>query len=93
MKKTGQYIHVEYEGPLPIMVNNTSAIIISKNPVLHSKTNHIPIKYHFLRGKVAKKVVKLEYIASNEIIANMFTKLLLREKFEYLREEMGVVPF
>lgn len=93
MNKAPQDMHVEYEEPLPIMVDNTSAIIISKNLVLHSKTKHIPINYHFLREQVVNKVVKLEYIASNEQIANIFTKSLLREKFEYLREQMGVVPF
>ena len=86
-------MHVEYEEPLPIMLDNTSAIIISKNLVLHSKTKHIAIKYHFLREQVVNKVVKLEYIASNEQIADIFTKPLLREQFEYLREKMAIVPF
>jgi hypothetical protein len=44
--------------------NNTSAINISKNLVMHSKTKHIPIKYHFLREHVAKQSVKLEYITT-----------------------------
>ena len=34
--------------------DNTSAINISKNPIMHSKTKHIPIKYHFLRDQVSK---------------------------------------
>jgi hypothetical protein len=38
--------------PIPIHCDNTSAISVSKNPIFHSKTKHIPIKYHFLREKV-----------------------------------------
>jgi hypothetical protein len=53
MKQTLTDIQVGYDGPIPIYCDNTSAISISKNPVMHSKTNHIPIKYQFLREKVA----------------------------------------
>jgi hypothetical protein len=49
MKQTLTDIQVEYDEPIPIYCDNTSAISISKNPVMHSKTKHIPIKYHFLR--------------------------------------------
>ena len=49
IKKTLQDIHVTCNEPIPILCDNTSAISISKNPVMHSKTKHIPIKFHFLR--------------------------------------------
>ena len=48
------------------MCGRTSAINISKNLVMHSKTKHIPIKYHFLREQAAEKIVKMEYIVSNK---------------------------
>ena len=35
---------------------------MSKNPNMHSKTNHIPIKYHYLGEQVSQKAVRLEYI-------------------------------
>ena len=41
-------LEVKYVDPIPLHCDNTSAISMSKNPVLHSKTKHIP-KYHFLR--------------------------------------------
>ena len=37
-------LKVKYVDPIPLHCDNTSAIIVSKNPVLHSKTKHIPIK-------------------------------------------------
>jgi len=40
-------LEVKYAEPIYLHCDNTSAIIISKNLVLHSKTNNIPIKYHF----------------------------------------------
>ena len=59
--------------------------------MLHSKTKHIPIKYHFLREQVAQKVVKLEYVPTKEQTSDIFTKPLAREPFEYLRNRLGVV--
>eukprot|EP00253_Pinus_taeda_P034427 PITA_34427 len=77
--------------PIPILCDNTSAISISKNPVMHSKTKHIPIKYHFLREQVLEQKVKLEYVPSKEQVADIFTKPLPRETFEYLRQKLGVM--
>jgi hypothetical protein len=92
MKQTLQDIQVEYDEPISIFCDNTSAISISKNPVMHSKTKHIPIKFHFLREQVTEKNIKLEYIGTKEQIADIFTKPLPRETFEYLRQKLGVVP-
>jgi hypothetical protein len=50
-------LKVNYTNPITIHCDNTSAISVSKNLVLHSKTKHIPIKYHFLREQVTNRVV------------------------------------
>jgi hypothetical protein len=65
-------------------IDNTSTINISKNPVMHSKTKHIPIKYHFLREQVAEKNIRVEYVGTKEQVAYIFTKSLPREALEYL---------
>jgi hypothetical protein len=83
-------IQVEYDEPIPIYCDNTSAINISKNSVMHSKTKHIPIKYHFLQEQVAEKKIQVEYVGTKEQIADIFTKPLLREAFEYLRQKLGI---
>jgi hypothetical protein len=49
MKHTLTYIQVEYDEPIPIYYDNTSAIIISKNPLMQSKMKNILVKYHFLQ--------------------------------------------
>ena len=67
------------------------AIIISKNPVMHSKSKHIPIKYHFIREHVLEKTVKLEHIGTKDQVTDIFTKPLPRETFEYLKQKLGVI--
>ena len=72
--------------------DNTSAINISKNHVMHAKTKHIAIKYHHVRELVEDKQVKMEYINSKEKMVNIFTKPLPKDAFEYLRGKLGVNP-
>jgi hypothetical protein len=91
MKQTLTNIQVEYDEPIPIYCDNTSAINISKNLVMHSKMKHIPIKYHFLRECVAEKNIRVEYVGKKEQVVDIFTKPLPREAFEYLRQRLGVI--
>ena len=62
MKQTLEYLQVKYDHPTILKFDNTSAINISKNHVMHSKTKYISIKYHYLREQVSLKTVKLEYV-------------------------------
>jgi hypothetical protein len=80
IKKNLKDIQVPCDQPISIMCDSTSAINHSKNNVQHSKTNKIPIKYHFLREEVQEYVVKLEYVPSKEKTANVFTKSLLEKQ-------------
>lgn len=74
-----------YKEPISILCEYSSAINISKNLVMHSKTKHISIKYHFIREKVVDKEVSMEYVPTKEQVVDIFTKPLPTEKFEYLR--------
>ena len=91
MKKTLQYIQVRYDEPIPILCDYTGAINISKNPMMHSKTKHIPIKFHFLQEQVTEKNIKLDYIGTKQHITGILKKPLPRETFEYLRQKLGVI--
>jgi hypothetical protein len=66
MKQSLRNIQVEYDESIPIYCDNISAISISKNPVMYSKTKHIPIKYHILREQVAEKNIRVEYVGTKE---------------------------
>ena len=72
--------------------DNTSAINISKNPVMYEKIKHIAIKYHYVRELVEDKQVKMEYIHSKEQIVDIFTKPLPKDSYEYIRGKLGVKP-
>ena len=74
-----------------VYCDNFSAIDISKNPVQHSKTKHIEIRYHYIRDLVERKIVALEYIPIERQNADIFTKPLDRSEFKTLRQVIGVI--
>ena len=93
MKRQIEDLKVQCQSPIIIKCDNKSAINISKNPVQHSRTKHIDIKYHFLKDQVTQNVVKLEFIPTNDQVADIFTKPLPKDVFERLRALLGVVGY
>ena len=75
--------------PVILYCDNTSAINISKNLVMHAKTKHIAIKY--LRELIQDKEVKMEYVNTKEKIVDIFTKEIPKDSHEYLRGKLGVI--
>ncbi|GJY02320.1 retrovirus-related pol polyprotein from transposon TNT 1-94 [Tanacetum coccineum] len=85
---------VDYEVKLedvPVLCDNKGAIDLSKNPVLHSRTKHIKIRYHFLRDNVQKGNISIEKVSSKDNIADILTKPLKREPFNLLRLGLGLM--
>jgi hypothetical protein len=83
---------IEIKDLVVIFYDNTNAINISNNPMMHTKTKHIAIKYHFLRELVQDKEVRLEYVNTKEQIVDIFTKSLPKDEILYLKGKLGVIP-
>ena len=64
---------------------------LSKNHVFHDNFRHIEIKFHYIRDMVKRGVVKLQYVETDEKIADVLAKPLERVKFEYFKEIPGVI--
>ena len=78
----------------PIRCDNTSAINLSKNPVQHSRSKHIEIRHHFIRDHVQNSNVILDFVCTNDQLADVFTKPLSEDRFCLIRRELGVIdPF
>ncbi|GJR93978.1 retrovirus-related pol polyprotein from transposon TNT 1-94 [Tanacetum coccineum] len=76
---------------VPIMCDNKGAIDLSKNPVQHSHPKHIKIRHHFLRDNVRKGHISIKKVPSVNNIADILTKPLKRESFNYLRLGLGMM--
>lgn len=79
--------------PTTVYCDSKSAINLSKNPVMNSRSKHIELKYHFIRDMVSQGEVKLEFCGTNEQLTDLLTKAVTREKLVYLRFKIGVQEF
>jgi hypothetical protein len=76
--------HKEYTH-VPHQCDSTSAISVSKNPVLHSKIKHIEVGYHFQRDNIEKGEIALIHVPTLVQLADTFTKPLDQATFTHLR--------
>ncbi|GJU33010.1 hypothetical protein Tco_1176599 [Tanacetum coccineum] len=90
MKSKLTYYDIIYE-KVPIICDNTSTIAISNNLVLHSRTKHIDIRYHFIRDHILKWDIELHFIPTQYQLADIFTKPLDEPTFKRLIVELGML--
>ncbi|KAI5342504.1 hypothetical protein L3X38_010379 [Prunus dulcis] len=76
----------EQAEPTQLLCDNTSAIATSKNPVHHHKTRHINRRFHFIRDALQDGEIDLLYCKTEEQVADIFTKALARDHFEFLKK-------
>nr|GEU43082.1 Gag-Pol polyprotein [Tanacetum cinerariifolium] len=75
---------------IPLYCDNKSAIAICCNNAQHSRSKHIDIRHHFIREQVEKRVFKLYFVRTKYQLANIFTKALPRERFEFILPRLGM---
>ena len=74
-----------------ILCDNQSCIKMTKNPVFHDRSEHIEIRYFYIRDMMQKGAIKIQHVSTDEQVADMLTKPLSWVKFEYFRDKLGVV--
>ena len=75
---------------IPIYCDNTAAICLSKNPILHSRVKHIEIKYQFIRDYVQKGILDIQFIDIEHQWADIFSKPLTVERFDFIKKNLNM---
>ncbi|GJU54168.1 retrovirus-related pol polyprotein from transposon TNT 1-94 [Tanacetum coccineum] len=70
--------------------DNKSVIALYCNNVQHSRAKHIDIHYHFIKEKVENGIVELYFVRTEYQLADIFTKPLPRERFNFLIDKLGM---
>uniref|UniRef100_A0A2N9FIX9 Reverse transcriptase Ty1/copia-type domain-containing protein n=1 Tax=Fagus sylvatica TaxID=28930 RepID=A0A2N9FIX9_FAGSY len=80
-----------YLASAPIMwCDNTSALALASNPVFHGRTKHIEVDYHFVRERVVRGDICLQFISTDDQVADIFTKALPTPRFQRLCSKLLV---
>ncbi|GKE73460.1 hypothetical protein Tco_1535501 [Tanacetum coccineum] len=75
---------------IPLYCDNKSAIALCCNNVQHSRAKHIDIRYHFIKEKLENGIVELYFFRTEYQLADIFTKPLPRERFNFLIDKLGM---
>ena len=79
-----------FESNIHILYDNTSAICLSKNPILHSRAKQIEIKHHFIRDYIQKGILNLKFINTDHQWANVFTKPLSEDRINFILKHLSM---
>jgi hypothetical protein len=76
--------------PLTLMIDNKSAISLTKYPISHGRSKHIDTRFHFIREQMVNGMIQVQYCPTEVQLANGFTKAVKLDRFEFLRKQPGV---
>jgi histone deacetylase 1/2 len=76
--------------PTVLWCDNLGATYLSANPVFHARTKHIEVDYHFIRERVAKKLLDIRFIPSGDQVDDGFTKALATRQLEVFRRNLNL---
>ena len=76
---------------IPLYCDSESAIRICYNPVQHSKTKHIVLRYHFIKDHVENSNIEIHFVKSEDQLADIFTKALPESTFYHILQGLGMI--
>ena len=75
---------------ITLWCDSQSAIAVLKNPEHHTRMKQVDVMYHWLREKVERRLLKLEFVSTGEMVAGVLTKSLVRAKHGKFRDRLGI---
>ncbi|KAL8170890.1 hypothetical protein V2J09_022694 [Rumex salicifolius] len=77
--------------PMTLRCDNKSAISIAHNPVQHERTKHVEVDRHFIKEKLESDLISLNYIPTEDQLADALTKGLHYSRFQQPMSKLGMI--
>jgi hypothetical protein len=85
-------LHVSLSSPPILWCDNIGVTFLASNPMFHAQTKHVEINFHFVRERIASKLLQIRYFSSRDQLADIFTKSLASPRFSHLTSKLTVCP-
>ena len=82
----------DMSGSSLMRLDNQSALAVAKNPEHHGRMKHMDLRYFWLRDVVEKGLIRLEYVHTDDMVADVLTKSLARVKVLEAQKQLGLFP-
>lgn len=76
--------------PILVICDNVGALYLSKNDAYLPRTKHIDVKHHFVRDCLSESKIRVQYITTNEMVADSLTKSINTNKQMFCARKMGL---
>jgi hypothetical protein len=83
-----ELIGIPVKKPTTVHVDNVGCIFLAKNKTSGERTKHIDMKYHFIQEQVENGLVEIKFVRSEDNVADIFTKNLGGEKFNFHSQKL-----
>ena len=93
LRRLLEEVGVKLKQPTVVWNDNQGAQKLARNNVFHCRTKHIDIRHHFIREILQNAYIKIDYMPSNEMMADVLTKGLAGPKHLENSGKMGVGPY
>jgi histone deacetylase 1/2 len=90
-QKLLQELGISHSSVARLWCDNLGATYLSANSVFHARTKQIEIDFHFVRERVAQKLLEVRFISTNDQLADGFTKPIAAAKFGLFRSNLNLV--
>jgi len=91
IKRLLEELKVQSEFPAQLYCDNKATISIAHNPVHHDRTKHVEVDRHFIKEKLETGVINIVYVPTGQQAADILTKGLPRQNFEFLTDKLGLI--
>ena len=79
-----------FNNPIRINIDNTASLNLTKDARYHARIKHINIQHHFICERVIDGTFVVTHLSTSKMVANILTKLLIKEYFYYLLPKLGL---
>ena len=84
-------LKVQHPPAARLWCDKIGATYLTANPVFHARTKHIEIDFHFVRERVAQKLLDVRHISLGDQLVDGFTKALPLAKLIQFRSNLNLV--